>query len=132
MPKHLVGGIIGCKDKTSSWHLTGFPNGSKIGSTVSCRGENHRYTVHLLQSPCRDTKQNKDKDTMSLDYSSVCNVGSRVVWVSKKDCFCLKKNLNASGPTKHPSVRGENVKTFRWDHRLQKQNLFMAFKQVPR
>ena len=31
-----------------------------------------------------------------------------------------------------PPVRGENVKTFRWDYRLQIQNLFMTFKQVPR
>ena len=30
------GGIIGCKYKTSSWHLNGFPHGitSNIGSTV--------------------------------------------------------------------------------------------------
>ena len=44
----------------------------------------------------------------------------------------LKKNLNTSKPSEHPPVRGENVKTFRWDHRLQIQNLFMAFKRVPR
>ena len=25
---------IGCKDKTSSWHLIGFPVGSNIGSAV--------------------------------------------------------------------------------------------------
>ena len=43
----------------------------------------------------------------------------------------LKKNLNASRPSGHPPVRGENVTTFRWDHRLQRQNLFMAFKRVP-
>ena len=30
-----------------------------------------------------------------------------------------KKILNASRPSEHPPVRGENVKTFRWDHRLQ-------------
>ena len=29
--------------------------------------------------------------------------------------------MNASGPAEHPPVRGENVKTFRWDHRLQIQ-----------
>ena len=40
--------------------------------------------------------------------------------------------LNASRPSEHPPVRGENVKTFRWDHRLQIQNLFMAVKRVPR
>ena len=32
--KRLVGGIIGCKDKTSLWHLIGFPAGSNIGSAV--------------------------------------------------------------------------------------------------
>ena len=36
------------KDKIFSWHLNGCPDGSKIGSTVKCRGEAHRYTVHLL------------------------------------------------------------------------------------
>ena len=30
-----------------------------------------------------------------------------------------------------PRLGGKNVKTFRWDHRLQMQNLFMAFKRVP-
>ena len=45
----------------------------------------------------------------------------------------FKKNLNASRPSEHPSVRGEkNVNAFRWDHGLQIQNLFMAFKRVPR
>ena len=44
---------------------------------------------------------------------------------------CLKKNMNASRPSGHPPVRGENVKTFsRWDHRLQRSNLFMALKRV--
>ena len=31
-----------------------------------------------------------------------------------------------------PRLWGKNDKTFRWDQRLQTQNLFMAFKQVPR
>ena len=44
----------------------------------------------------------------------------------------LKKNQNAPRPSEHPPVRGKNVKTFRWDHRLQIrrlqiQNLFMVF-----
>ena len=30
-----------------------------------------------------------------------------------------KKNLHASRPSEHPPVWGGNVKTFRWDHRLQ-------------
>ena len=29
-----LGGIIGCKYKTSLWHLNGFPYGSNLGSTV--------------------------------------------------------------------------------------------------
>ena len=33
MSKRL-GGIKGCKYKTSSWHLNGFPYGNRIGSTV--------------------------------------------------------------------------------------------------
>ena len=33
MSKRL-GGIIACKNKTSSWHLNGFPGGSNIGSMV--------------------------------------------------------------------------------------------------
>ena len=40
--------------------------------------------------------------------------------------------LNASRPSEHFPVRGGNFKTFRWDHRLQIQNLFMSFKWVPR
>ena len=38
------------QNKTSSWHLIGFPDGSNIGSTVKYRGETHRYiycSVHL-------------------------------------------------------------------------------------
>ena len=37
----------------------------------------------------------------------------------------LKKHLNASTPSEHPPVRGKNVKTFRWDHRLQIRNLLL-------
>ena len=45
---------------------------------------------------------------------------------------CSKKNLNASRPSEHPPVRGGgNIKTFRWDHKLQRQNLFMAFNRAP-
>ena len=57
----------------------------------------------------------------------------------KKQIFILfrenavKKTQNAPRPSEHPPVRGGgDVKTFRWDHRLQIQNLSMAFKRVPR
>ena len=46
MSKRL-GGIKGCKYKTSSWHLNRFPDGNNIGLTVKCRGEAQRYIVHL-------------------------------------------------------------------------------------
>ena len=48
------------------------------------------------------------------------------------DSLSYLQNLNASRPSEHPPVRGKNVKTFTWDHRLQRQNPFMAFKRVPR
>ena len=60
MSKRL-GGIIGCKDKTSSWHLKGFPCGRNIGSRVSCRGEAHRYTAHLLKLIAMQGHQAKTK-----------------------------------------------------------------------
>ena len=58
-----IGGVIGCKDKTSSWHLNGFPigsnievgqqyvvgeksalNRSSISSRVVCVFTRHKYT----------------------------------------------------------------------------------------
>ena len=43
----------------------------------------------------------------------------------------LKKQQNVPRPSEHPPVRGGKIaKTFRWDQRLQIQNLFMAFKRV--
>ena len=36
-----------------------------------------------------------------------------------------KEKSNASRPSEHPPVRGRNVKTFGWDHRLQMQNLLL-------
>ena len=35
--------------------------------------------------------------------------------------LCIKKNQNAPIPSEHPPVRRKNVKTFRWDQRLQIQ-----------
>ena len=53
LSKRLVGGIIGCKYKISSWHLNGFSYGSKIiGST-----EKHTGTPEKLYMPYRDTRK---------------------------------------------------------------------------
>ena len=48
MSKRL-GGIIGCKYKTSSWHLNGFPDVSNIGSTVTHHGIQTGSVVTLDQ-----------------------------------------------------------------------------------
>ena len=41
--------------------------------------------------------------------------------------------MNASRPFEHAPVKVENVKSFRWDRRLQKQKqkLFLAFNGAP-
>ena len=41
---------IGYKDKATTKYLNGFPEGSNLGSTVSCRGAAHSYTAHLCQN----------------------------------------------------------------------------------
>ena len=59
-----------------------------------------------------------------------------VFFGSQKTVLFLKENLNASRPflSIPQSGGGEHVITFRWDHRLLiiRQNLFVAFKRVPR
>ena len=57
----------------------------------------------------------------TFDHTGLCRQSSttRGFGLNLKDEYCVKKNLNASRPSEHPPVRGENVKTFRWDHRLQ-------------
>ena len=50
----------------------------------------------------------------------------------KPTVILFQENQNAPRSSEHPPLMGKNVKTFRWDQRLQIQNLFMAFKQVPR
>ena len=53
-------------------------------------------------------------------------------YVQRRDFGYRVLKVNASRPSEHPSVREKDVKTFRWDHRLQIENIFMAFKRVPR
>ena len=52
-------------------------------------------------------------------------VGNRVQLLFKE------KSERVSRPSEHPPVRGENVKTFRWDHRLQIQNLLWHLNGFP-
>ena len=86
-------------------------------------------SLHFLSSVPPELKK-KEKNEETHSETVLCLVYT--FKLSLELCRFLKKNLNASKPYEHPPVRGENVKTFRWDHRLQIQNLFMAFERVPR
>ena len=66
MSKRL-GGIIGCKDKTSSWHLNGFPDGinSNIESIVYNAGEKPSLILYTdihrhAGTPDKKQKQNRN------------------------------------------------------------------------
>ena len=63
---------------------------------------------------------------LGFDETSLAFTGLRSKLTPTIDRF-YKNILNASWPFEHPSVRGKNVNTFRWDHRVQRQNLLMAF-----
>ena len=66
MSKRL-GGIIGCKDKTSSWHLNGFPYGSNIG--LSC----HLFwTSHVWTHQPRSHRWNVTQDFSTFLLRCVC------------------------------------------------------------
>ena len=82
------GGIIGCKDKASSWHLNGFPYVVTLGQQYHV-GEKPTVILYTYINRHAGTpNKTKTKDTMSLEYSSVCNIGSRIGWVSMKEiCY---------------------------------------------
>ena len=68
MAKRL-GGIIVCKDKTSSWHLNGFPYGGNIGSTVYNVGEKptvimYTYINRHAGTPNKKQKQNHQNNAV--------------------------------------------------------------------
>ena len=46
MSKRL-GGIIGCKFKTSSWHLNGFPDGSNMSQEYNNIGEKPTVMLYI-------------------------------------------------------------------------------------
>ena len=78
------GRIIECQNKTSSWHSDGFfPDGSNIGLSQQYDiGEKPAvilYTYMLIAMQGHQTEQKQRHHTMSLDYRSVCYIGSRVV-----------------------------------------------------
>ena len=83
MSKRL-GGIIGCKYQTSSWHLIGFPNnGSNIGSTYNV-GEKptvilYTYINRHSGTPDKKQKQNRNSTTsyMVVIIITYCFIGCK-------------------------------------------------------
>ena len=76
MSKRL-GGIICRGDKTYSWHLIGFLDGSSIGPTVSCVGEKPTVILYIyINRHAGAASKTKTKDAMSLDtapfFHNVC------------------------------------------------------------
>ena len=64
--------------------------------------------------------QRKRKDENEANSTTMSD---NLEWRRRYEC-CLKKNLNASRPSvNNIPHRGKNVKTLRWDQRLQRQNL---------
>ena len=61
--------FIGCKDKASAWYSNGF----------------HTYIDHHAGTP----NNTETKDTIILDYSSLCYITSRIGWVSMKGIYKL-------------------------------------------
>ena len=64
MSKRL-GGIIGCKYKTSSWHLNGFPDGSNALGQQYNVGEKptvilQTYSIRHAGTPDKKQKQNRN------------------------------------------------------------------------
>ena len=96
-------------DHTCCWRSISLPLVIQVA-----KGSSHQHPKHNLTS----SRCSINSTLISLyEYSPV--VSTAIL----KNCTCtplrLKKNLNAFIPSEYPPVRGENVKTFRWDHRLQ-------------
>ena len=71
--------IIGCKDKTSSWHLNGFPVVVTLGQQYHV-GEKATVMLYIyIDRHAGTPNKTKTKDTMGLHYSSACNIISRTV-----------------------------------------------------
>ena len=73
----------------------------------------------------------KTKDSISLDYSSICYIGPKIGWVSMKEIFkswidVFKEKIRTRlDLLSTPQSGGGNVKTFK-DQRLQIQNHFFV------
>ena len=73
------GGNIGYRDKTSSWHLIGFPNGSNIVSTVYVAEKPTVISYTYINRHAGTPDKNKDEGQDEPGYSSIFSIGSRIV-----------------------------------------------------
>ena len=90
MPKRS-GGIIGCKYKTSSWRLNGFPYGSNFGSTEYNIGEKPTVILYTYINRHAGTllieKQRKQKQ---------CSTSSNMVVIIY--CYTLSRRFVPASP----------------------------------
>ena len=103
------------------------PSGSYHIDQCSALSDGHTYSTLLLYRSSPYYTKHCRLGIHQCTDTVVSNPVHHPMYVS----YCSKKNQNAPRPSEHPPG-GKNVKTFRWDQRLQIQNLFMAFKWVPR
>ena len=80
--------FIGCKKRSlySKWYLNGFPDGSNLGSTVSCRGEAHRHvcvfsshlfwTLNSLDVPAGVTQEEVHRISNPPSFFGACLIFS--------------------------------------------------------
>ena len=105
-------------------------SGAAFSPSGDCPRTKSRSKKHANNNMSRTSKKhaNTASGASKMQDIQYCLYGE--LGILGEEIRCLKKNLNASRPSEHPPVRGENVKTFRCGHRLQRQNLFTAYKRV--
>ena len=67
MSKRL-GGIKGCKYKTSSWHLNGFPDGNNIGQQYNV-GEKPTVILYITLTAMQRHQENSKNKTETMYYT---------------------------------------------------------------
>ena len=97
---------------------------SPSGDCPRTKSRSKKHANSIVRRACKRThsRSKKHANTVTQVERAKCRIYSTACMEDLEslvgDIRCLKKNLNAR-PSEHPPVRGGNVKTFRWDHRLQ-------------
>ena len=91
---------------------------------MSGRSPPSYFTLTLIAMQGHQKENQQTKILYSSTYCTTTKTNQKQC--SLCVCVFLKKNQSTPRPSEHPPVMGGgNVKTFRWDQRLQIQNLFM-------